>query len=336
MFKIDNHKIGSSKVFIIAEIGINHNGKIDLCKKLIRQAKISGADAVKLQISNPEYSYEKNTPSYKIFNNNKLQFSELKKIKKFCKSLRITLFATPGDFQSLELIKKLNFPAIKISSGLMTNEALIKEAVKLKKPIIFSTGMAFKSEIKKTALILKKSISKNFAILRCTSLYPCPEQFVNLNSLKNLQKEFPTTPIGYSDHTKGIDACVAAVALGAKIIEKHITLKINFETPDKKVSIDPLKFKKLVKKIRSLEKILGQENIFPTKLEIKKRSLYHRSIITVKNIIKGEVFTKNNIALKRSLNNRPGLHPKYFFKIIGKKSKLNFKKGIKLSKYNLK
>ncbi len=336
VFKIGNYKIGSSKVFIIAEIGVNHRGKLNLCKKLIKQAKLSGADAVKLQISNPEYSYEKNTPSYKIFNNNKLQFSELKKIKKFCALLRIILFATPGDFQSLELIKKLNFPAIKISSGLMTNEALIKEATKLQKPIIFSTGMAFKSEIKKTASILKKSKSKNFAILRCTSLYPCPEKFVNLNSLKSLQKEFPKIPIGYSDHTRGIDACIAAVALGAKIIEKHITLKLNLKVPDQKVSIDPPSFKKLVNKIRSVEKILGQENIFPNKLEIKKRPLYHRSIITIKNISKGQVFTKNNIALKRSLNNRLGLHPKYFFKIIGKKSRQNLKKGAKLSKYNLK
>ena len=286
MFKIDNHKIGSSKVFIISEIGINHNGNIVLCKKLIKQAKLSGADAVKLQISNPEYSYEKNTPSYKIFNKNKLSFSELKKIKKFCKSLKITLFATPGDFQSLELIKKLNFPAIKISSGLMTNEALIKEATKLKKPIIFSTGLAFKSEIKKTALILKKSKNKNFAILKCTSLYPCPEKSVNLNSLKTLQNEFPKIPIGYSDHTKGIDACIAAVALGAKIIEKHLILKSYLKAPDKKVSIEPNDFKELVKKIRCVEKILGQENIFPNKLEIKKRPIYHRSIITVKNILK--------------------------------------------------
>ena len=334
MFKIENHLIGGNKVFIIAEIGINHNGSLKVCKNLIKKAKLSGADAVKLQISNPEYSYEKNTPSYKIFNKNKLLFCELKEIKKFCKSLKITLFATPGDFQSLEIIKKLNFPAIKISSGLMTNEALLKEAIKLKKPIIFSTGMAYKNEIKKTVSILKRSKCKKFAILRCTSLYPCPEKFVNLNSLKSLQKEFPTIPIGYSDHTNGINACVAAVALGAKIIEKHITLKSNFNAPDKKVSIDVNNFKELVKQIRCIEKILGQENIFPHKAELKKRHLFFRSIITVKNISKGELFTKNNIALKRSLNKQLGLHPKHFFKIIGKKSKMNLKSGIKLHKYN--
>ena len=334
MFKIDNHIIGGSKVFIIAEIGINHKGSLKICKKLIYNAKKIGADAVKLQISNPEYSYEKNTPSYKLFISNKLLFSEIKEIKKFCKSLGITLFATPGDFQSLELIKKLNFPAIKISSGLMTNEALIKEAIKLKKPIIFSTGLAFKSEIKRIVSILKKSKKSNFAILRCTSLYPCPEKLLNLNSLKSLQKEFPKIPVGYSDHTKGIDACVAATALGAKIIEKHITLKSNFKAPDQKVSIEPSGFKELVKKIRFIEKILGQENIFPNKLEIKKRSTYHRSIITVKNILKGEVFTKDNIALKRSLTKKQGLHPKYFFKIIGKKSKADLRSGTKLTKSN--
>ena len=145
-----------------------------MCKKLINKAKISGADAVKLQISDPEFSYSKDTGSYKIFKKNLLSFKQLKKISTYAKKKKIILFATPGDFQSLEIIKKLSFPVIKISSGLLTNEALIYEIAKLKKPIIFSTGMSFSREIQRITLILKKCKNKNYAILKCTSLYPCP------------------------------------------------------------------------------------------------------------------------------------------------------------------
>ena len=332
MFKINQHVIGGLKTFIIAEIGINHNGSINLCKKLIYQAKKSGADAVKLQISNPEYSYNRNTLSYKIFKKNFLDFKSLKKIKSYAQKIKITLFATPGDFQSLDIIKKLNFPAIKISSGLLTNEALICEIAKLKKPLILSTGMAYLNEIKKAILILKKNKFKSYALLKCTSLYPCKPNLVNLKSIKNLKQIFQKTPIGYSDHTLGIDTCVAAVALGAKIIEKHITLDKNLKVPDQKVSCDPKEFKKMVKKIRYTEKIIGEEYVFPTREEIKKRSLYHRSIIVVKRILKGQNFSKNNIALKRSVGFKKGLHPKYFFKVLGKKSKKNLKNGTPLKK----
>tara|TARA_B110000211_G_scaffold234801_1_gene306387 strand:- start:14829 stop:15839 length:1011 start_codon:yes stop_codon:yes gene_type:complete len=323
MFKIDNLIIGKLRTFIIAEIGINHLGSLHNCKKLINQAKKSGADAVKLQISDPEYSYNKDTVSYKIFKKNRLSFEKLKKIKSYARKKKIILFATPGDFKSLEIIKRLNFPAIKISSGLMTNEALVSEIAKIKKPVIFSTGMAYMSEIKKIISILKRNKNKYFAILKCTSLYPCPPNFVNLISINNLKNKFPKIPIGFSDHTKSIDACIAAVALGAKIIEKHITLNKNFKVPDQKVSCDPKEFKLMVKKIRYIEQTIGKENIFPTKEEIKKRNLYHRSIITVKKISIGEKFDKNNIALKRSTGKKKGLHPKYFFKILGKKSKKN-------------
>lgn len=332
MFKIQNHIIGKSKVFIIAEIGINHMGNLGICKKLINEAKKSGADAVKLQISNPEYSYGKNTISYKIFKKNILSYESLKKIKKFCIKKKITLFATPGDFQSLNVIKKLNFPAIKISSGLMSNEALISEIAKLKKPIIFSTGMAFKKEIKKTVSIIKKFKNKKFAILKCTSLYPCSAQNINLNSIKTLKKIYTKIPVGYSDHTPDIDACLVAVSLGAKIIEKHIMLKSNRKAPDHEVSIDPKMFKTLVKKIRYIEKALGSKSIMPSKLEIKNRALFYRSIITVKRINKGEIFSLNNIALKRSLNKKKGLHPKFFFKVLGKKSKKNLQEEVGISK----
>ena len=322
MFKIENHIIGGAKVFIIAEIGINHQGNLKKCKKLIDAAKKSGADAVKLQICNPNFSYNKNTSSYKIFKKNFLNFHQLKTIKRYATKKKITIFATPGDFQSLETIKKLNFPAIKLSSGLLTNEALIVEICKLKKPIIFSTGLAFMNEINKISSILNKFKIKH-GILKCTSLYPCPENSINLKSIKTLRKKFPKATIGYSDHTKDIDACVAAVSFGAKIIEKHITIKNSLKVPDQKVSCDPSQY---------IEKITGDENSFPSQAEIKKRENYHRSIISVKSILKDEVFNKNNIALKRSREKIKGLHPKFFFKILGKKAKKNISKDTRITR----
>jgi len=332
MFKINNQIIGGSKVYIIAEIGINHQGSIKLCKKLIDKAKSSKADAIKLQISDPEFSYNKDTISYKIFKKNNLNFESLKKIKSYAIKKKITLFATPGDFQSLELVKNLNFPAIKISSGLLTNDALISEIAKLKKPLILSTGMAYMKEIKRAVKILKKQKLKNYVLLKCTSLYPCKPKFVNLNSLKSLKEKFPKNSIGFSDHTTGIESCVAAAALGAKVIEKHLTLNKNLKVPDQKVSCDPAEFKIMVKKIRYIEKIVGKENIFPTKQEIERRRHYHRSIIAVKKILKGENFSKDNIALKRSIGQKKGLHPKFFFKILRKKSKTNLINGSLISK----
>ena len=332
MFRINDHIIGGSKAYIIAEIGINHQGSVHKCRKLIHKAKISGADAVKLQICNPKYSYNADTLSYKLFKKNFLNLKDLEKVSTYAKKLKITLFATPGDFQSLDLIKKLNFPAVKVSSGLLTNEALIHEISNLKKPVILSTGMAFMTEVKKAVQILKKKKINNFAILKCTSIYPCDPELVNLNSIKTLQKVFPKKTIGFSDHTTNIDSCVAAVALGAKVIEKHLTLNKNLKVPDQKVSCDPSEFKTMVKKIRYIETILGEENIFPTNKEIKKRHNFHRSIISIKKISIGETFNKENIALKRSTGKIKGLHPKFFLKILGKKSKKNIKSNVRINK----
>lgn len=324
MFKIKNKKIGvNSPVFIIAEIGVNHNGSIKLCKRLISAAKNSGADAVKIQIINPNYSYCKNTLSYKIFKKNILNFEELREIKNYCSKNKIILFATPGDFKSLKIVKKLKFPAIKISSGLLTNYPLLAEASKINLPIIISTGMAYLREIKQAIKVIKKNRNNNYAILKCTSLYPSSSADINLNSIKNLKLSFPKALIGYSDHTVGNDACLSAVALGAKLIEKHITLNKKLKVPDQKVSADPTQFKSMVKSIRNIEQLLGKQNIFPSKKEIKNRKFYHRSIMSVKKIKKNEILSLENISLKRSNGKVFGLLPKFFFKLIGKKIKKN-------------
>ncbi len=331
MLKINNRKIGpGSPVYIIAEIGINHKGNLKLCKKMIHSAKKNGADAVKLQIAVPEYSYSSNTTSFKIFKKNQLNTKQLINIKNYCKKKNITLFATPCDFQSLEIIKKLKFPAIKISSGLLTNLPLIQKAIETKLPIIVSTGMAYYKEIESVIKFFKKKKTNNFAILKCTSLYPSPSKTVNLKSIKKLEKLRVT--VGFSDHTQNNDACLAAVSLGAKIIEKHFTIDRKLKVPDQKISADPIQFKNLVNSIRNIEKLLGSDDIFPSFPEIKKRKINHRSIISIKSIKKGEKFNYQNISLMRSNGLKMGLDPKFYFKIIGKKSKKNISKETKINK----
>jgi len=326
MFKIENKIVGrENPTFIIAEIGINHKGSLSLCKKLVSEAKKAGADAVKLQIVDPLYSYCKNTSSYKIFKKNNLTYENLLKIKKFCKKKKIILFATPGDFKSLGVIKKLKFPAIKISSGLITNYPLIAEAAKTKLPIIISTGMTYLDEIEKAVKIIKKNRNKNYAILKCTSLYPSPSSEINLKAIKNLSSKFDNVPIGYSDHTKNYDACLGAVSLGAKLIEKHITLDKKIIVPDQKVSADPKEFRQMVKSIRNIERLLGKKDISPSKKEIKNRNIYRRSIMSVRDIKKGETLDLKNISLKRSKGLKFGLPPDDFFKVIGKKIKKTIK-----------
>ena len=194
--------------------------------------------------------------------------------------------------------------------------------------------MAYISEIKKATKILEKYKNKKYSILKCTSLYPSPAFKVNLNSIKTLCKLF-NVPIGFSDHTVNNDACIASIPLGAKIIEKHFTLNKKLKVPDQKISADPNQFSEMVKTIRNIEKLLGNKNSFPTKEEISKRKINHRIIISVKKIKKNEIFTKNNIALKRSLNSNLGLHPRYFFKIIGKKNKHSINKDTKITKKNI-
>ena len=322
MLKIDGRIIGKNyPIYIIAEIGINHNGNLNLCKKLILEAKKCGADAVKLQIVFPEYSYCKNTLSYKLFKKNNLGLKQLKEIKNFAKKIGITLFATPGDFQSLEIIKKLKFPAIKISSSSITNTPLIQKAADLKLPILFSTGMAYFREIKKIVKLLKSRGTKNFAILKCTSLYPSPPKSINLRSIKKL-KQF-NVPVGFSDHTNNNDASIAAASIGVHIIEKHFTINKILNVPDKKISADPKEFKSLVNSIRNIEKLLGKIDSFPDTLEIRERKKNHRKIVSVKKITKDEIFSFQNLALKRTIKRYSGLEPNLISKIIGKKSKKN-------------
>ncbi|MDC0433931.1 N-acetylneuraminate synthase family protein [Pelagibacteraceae bacterium] len=329
---IGKNKISKdSKVFIIAEVGINHGGSFKECIKLVNKAKESGADAVKLQLIDADSSYQKYTQSFKEFSRAALSERDLIRIKKYAESIKIILFATPGDFKSLKLIPKLKCKAIKISSGLLTNIPLIKAAAKLKLPIILSSGMAYKNEISQAIKAVKKINNKGVAVLKCTSVYPAQDNILNLSSILEYKKIFKV-PIGYSDHSLGIEACIAAVSLGARIIEKHFTLNKKKKGADHQLSLEPKEFKKMVKIIRKIETMLGDPKIYPSKKEIRSRSKYHRYLVANGNIFAGEKISLVNIGIKRLSRFKKGtLKPIYTDKLVGKVAKKNILNDQKLT-----
>ena len=331
-FKVDNFTIGKPRtVFLVAEIGINHNGKFDLCKKMIVAAARSGANAIKLQTIDPHESYLKNTPSYKEFLNKNINDEELYKLKEITEKLGMIFFSTPGDFKSLERLKKIGVKLIKISSGLLTNIPLIEQVSRFKIPMIISTGMAYEKEIKESVKSAKKFGNKGVGILKCTSLYPAPDKTINLNGIKALRDKLKI-PVGYSDHTLDDLTVCAAVSLGATIIEKHFTLNKKLLNADHKISMEPNDFLIMSKKIKRIIEILGTNKLIPNLAEKKKRYRTHRYIVAKNKIFKGIQISIKDIAFKRSIKKIKKIEPKNYKKIIGKISKVDIDTDIILNK----
>ena len=322
------------KTLIIAEVGPNHNGRLDLAYKLIDIAVKIGADIVKFQTSIPrlgiskfaqkadyQKSDNKNESQLKMAEKISLKLEDFYKLKKYCIKKKIEFFSTPFDFESIELLKKLKVKRIKIPSGEINNLPYLIEVAKLKKEIILSTGMSSLKEVKSALKIIKKYSKKSkITVLHCTTQYPAPFKDLNLNVIKTLRKELKCD-IGYSDHSPGIEASLAAVCLGAKIIEKHITLDKKMKGPDHKASLEPEEFKLMIDSIRNIENSFGNYEKKITKSERKIILIARKSIVASKPIKKGEKFSDNNITVKRPAL---GLSPMNWFDIIGKRSKKNY------------
>ena len=251
-FKIGNKTINkSSKTFLISEIGINHEGSLLKCIKMIAESKKAGADAVKLQTVKAENNYLRSTKSFKEFKKTDFSDEELFKIVNFSKKNKLIFLSTPGTFNEVDQLINLKVDGIKISSGSMTNYPLISYAAKKTKSIIISTGMGYDDEIRQAILACKSN--QNIAILKCTSLYPPRDKELNLRSIQEFQKKFKYI-IGYSDHKKDYLSCLLAVSNGAKIIEKHFTLD-----PKKKVKITI--FRSIQKNLKKWQRILKEQKI---------------------------------------------------------------------------
>jgi len=324
-------------VFIIAEIGVNHNGSLKIAKSLVDVAKKSGANAVKFQTFNAKSLVTKDTPKAKYQEKNdkssstqlemleKLQLSKTfhKKLIDYCKKKKIIFISTPFDIESIKFLNKLKLSILKIGSGEIDNLPYLEKIGSLNKKIIISTGMANVLEISNALKILIKSGTKkeNITILHCTTQYPTPLEDADIRSITYLKNTFNTN-IGYSDHTVGFEASLAAVSLGAQIIEKHLTFDNKAAGPDHIASMNPNDFNYFVTKIRNLEKTLGKGNKKPNLRELINKKIVRKSIIAKKNISKGENFTEDNLTTKRPGN---GLSPMFWHDIIGKISKNNYK-----------
>lgn len=319
-----------NSVFIIAEAGVNHNGSLDIAYKLIDEAKNAGADAVKFQIFKAEDLTTKDNKmaEYQITNTSKLEtqlemlkrlelsFDDFLKLKRYCDKINIEFLSSPFDIESARFLYKIGLKKFKIASGEITNIILLREIGSYKKDVIMSTGMCYIAEVENALNILIENGTEkqNICILHCNTEYPTRFEDVNLLAMTTLENTFKVD-VGYSDHTEGMEVPLAAVALGAKVIEKHFTLDRSMEGPDHKASMEPEEFRKMVSSIRNIEKCLGDGVKKPSESEKKNINLVRKSIVASKVIRKGEIFSESNLTVKRPGN---GLSPFLWDKIIGK------------------
>ena len=324
--------LSSNKVFIIAEAGVNHNGSIDLAKKLIDVASDSGADAVKFQTFKAENLATKNAKkaNYQMETTNikESQFDMLKKFEldvethkqliSYCNKKSIMFLSSPFDQDSIKLLNNLGLETFKIPSGEIINLPYLRHIGKLNKKIILSTGMANINEIKDALDILIQAGTKknNITVLHANTEYPTPMEDVNLKAMITIGNTFNVS-YGYSDHTLGIEVDIAAVAIGATCIEKHFTLDCNMEGPDHKASLEPDGLKAMVKAIRNIELALGSNIKKPSKSEIPNMQIVRKSIVAKTLIKKGDILSENNLEIKRPGS---GINPMRWDEVVGTKA----------------
>ena len=305
-------------VFVVAELGVNHNGDVDLAHRLIDGAADAGADAVKFQTIDADASYVPGTPSHEIFSGASLDLEEYQGLVEHCRERDIVFFTTPGDWPSLELCKKLSVPAIKISSGLMTNLPLVLAAGQLGVPMVISTGGAYLWEVGRIVDELEAIGMRDFALLHCVSIYPASDDTLNLRAIDTLQRAYPY-PTGYSDHSLGRVASISAVTLGACIIEKHFTLSRDLPGGDNHLSSEPEEFAALVSEIRACQEMLGGQGKRPHQNEMDFRERFRRRLVASEDIAEGEVLTAGSVGLMRPLE-PGGLSPEYYNNVLGKRA----------------
>ena len=317
-------------VYIIAEAGVNHNGKLDLALKLCDAAKDAGVDAVKFptwktenivtaQARQAAYQTEntgKEKSQYDMLKNLELSYDHFRTIQNYCKKIGIDFLSTPDEEESLEFLVSLGLPFIKVGSGEVTNIPYLRKIGACKMPVILSTGMSNIGQVATAYDTLLLAGAKEVSLLHCTTNYPCPMDEVNLKAMVTLRDAFKCH-VGYSDHTMGTEVPVAAVALGAEIIEKHFTLDRNMAGPDHKASLEPAELKQMVQQIRNIETALGDGIKRPNKSEAENAKVVQKSILAKIPIKKGEVLTEENLVAKRA---GAGISSVYWEVVVGTKA----------------
>ncbi len=325
--KIGAKRIGDS-IFIIAEVGVNHNGSLKRALRMVDEAARSGADAVKFQTFIPELLVSKQAPkaNYQKGSSGRNQLEMLERLalshedfqalSKRAEKRRILMLSTPFDEESVDFLETLNLPAYKIGSGDLTNLPLIEHVAKKGKPVILSTGMGTLDEVRRAVAAIREQGNQRIILLQCVSSYPSEPAASNLRAMQTLRETFHV-PVGFSDHTLGIEVSLAAAALGAAIIEKHFTLSRKLTGPDHKTSLEPEEFKQMVRGVRTVEEALGKPEKVPTEEEMKMRLVVRRSIVASRDIGKGEVITREMLAMKRP---GTGIQPSDLPALLGRRA----------------
>lgn len=318
ILNIGNKKIGDDHpTFFIAEGGLNHNGDIKLAKNLIDKAFEAGASAIKFQTYQTEEFVRKSNKYFDLFKQAQLSYEEFGELSDYSKSKDLTFFSAPFDIESADYLKKIGVPCFKIASSDLINIPLIKHVAKMNLPMIISTGLATMDEVEQAVNCCLYEGNNKIALLHCIAHYPTIPEESNLNAITTMKKQFPF-PIGYSDNGESTLVDLAAVSLGANLIEKHFTLDKKMEGPDHSFSIDPNGLKDLMKQIRTIEEIKGDGEKIPRRSELEGRYFIRTSITTRNPIKKGETFSKENLGIKRPAE---GIEPKYYEQILGRKAK---------------
>jgi pseudaminic acid synthase len=344
--KIKNKKIGGKNpCFIIAEISANHNQNFELAKKTVKAACLAGADAVKLQTYKPEtmtvnsknscFVIKANNPwkgknLFELYKKTYMPWEWQPELKKIAESYGVVLFSAAYDQTAVDFLEKMNIPAYKIASHEIVDTELLKKVAQTRKPVFISRGMSTLEELEIAVKILKKNGAKDICIFHCVSAYPAKPEQMNLKTILEIKKKFKTFS-GLSDHSLGIVAPVMSIAFGASAVEKHFTLSRANGAADASFSLEPEEFSQMVKSIREAEKSIGRVQLSPEKNETE--IALRRSLFAVKDIKRGDKFTKENI---KCLRPACGIHPFFLPEIIGKKAQKNIKSGTPLNKKMLK
>lgn len=317
-----------SRIFVIAEAGVNHNGSLEIAKKMIDVAAKAGADAVKFQTFKADTLVRKDAAkaAYQQENATDKQESQYEMLKKLeltkqmhqelmqaCADKGILFLSTPFDIDSIQMLTDCGITVMKVPSGEITNYPYLREIGRTGKPVILSTGICEMQEVKDAVRVLRENGSSEITLLHCNTEYPTPMQDVNLKAMRTLREEFGL-PVGYSDHTQGIEVPIAAAAMGAVVIEKHFTLDRSMEGPDHKASLEPEELRAMVQAVRNIETAMGDGMKRPSASERKNRDVARKSIVAKKDIRKGEVFTEENLTAKRPGS---GISPMRWNDVIG-------------------
>ncbi|SFT33569.1 N-acetylneuraminate synthase [Lachnospiraceae bacterium XBD2001] len=316
-------------VFIIAEAGVNHNGSYELACGLVDAAKEAGADCIKFQTFKAEKlvshnakkaEYQKkttgDTSQQEMLKKLELSYEQFISLKEYCEKVGIRFLSTPFDFDSINFLNSMDMPFWKIPSGEITNYPYLVALAKTGKPIVMSTGMCEMYEIEAAIDVLREHGAEDIKLLHCNTEYPTPFEDVNLRAMKTMAETFHVE-VGYSDHTKGIEVPIAAVAMGATIIEKHFTLDRNMEGPDHKASLEPQELAEMVRGIRHIESALGTGIKAPSCSERKNIEVARKSIVASKYIQPGEVFSEDNLTVKRP---GTGINPMRWNEVVGRRA----------------